>query len=69
MAAILRVKEGRTELVCTVPNVQGGKVTSTMVNCWMAAILRVDEGRTELVCTGTLIQPDLVVTTASCINM
>jgi hypothetical protein len=44
MAAILRVEEGQTELVCTVPNVQGGKVTSTMVNCWMAAILRVYMG-------------------------
>ena len=44
MAAILRVEEGRTELVCTEPNVQGGKVTST----WMAAILRVEDGRTEL---------------------
>ena len=44
----------------------GGKVTSTMLYCWIAAIVT-KEG--EFVCTGTLVADDLVVTTGSCINL
>ena len=41
-----------------------------MVYCWMVAIVRVgDKGEDQLVCSGTLVNTDLVVTSASCINM
>lgn len=43
----------------------GGKVTSTMLYCWIAAIVT-KEG--EFICTGTLVADDLVVTSGSCIN-
>ena len=44
----------------------GGKVTSTMLYCWIAAIVT-KEG--EFICTGTLVADDLVVTSGSCINL
>jgi len=43
----------------------GGKVTSTVLFCWVAAIMT-DEN--EFVCTGTLVADDLVVTSGSCID-
>jgi len=49
----------------TEARVIGGKVTSTVLYCWVAAILTL-EG--ELVCTGTLVTDDLVLTSGSCIN-
>ena len=50
----------------TEARVVGGKVTSTVLYCWVAAILTV-EG--EFVCTGTLVTDDLVLTSGSCINL
>ena len=44
----------------------GGKVTSTMLYCWIAAIVS-EEG--DFVCTGTLVADDLVVTSGSCIDL
>lgn len=44
-------------------------VTSTVVWCWMAAVMqrsRNPDRPLELVCTGTLVQQDLVLTSASC---
>ena len=46
--------------------ISGGKVTSTVLYCWVAAILT-KEG--EFVCTGTLVAEDLVITSGSCINL
>lgn len=47
--------------------ISGGKVTSTVLYCWVAAILTKDTG--EFVCTGTLVAEDLVITSGSCINL
>ena len=47
----------------------GGQVTSAVVWCWMAAIMRKThdpENPYSFVCSGTLVERDLVVTTASC---
>lgn len=55
----------------------GGSVTSTVIYCWMAAIVKVsdtevsEEGEEEEVpdeflCTGSLVENDLIVTSASC---
>ena len=47
----------------------GGEVTSAVVWCWMAAIMRRTrdpENPYSFVCSGTLVERDLVVTTASC---
>ena len=44
----------------------GGKVTSTMLYCWIAAIVT-EEG--DFICTGTLVADDLVVTSGSCIDL
>ena len=44
----------------------GGQVTSTVLYCWLAAIQSLQG---EFVCTGTLAAPDLVITSASCINL
>jgi len=49
----------------TEARVIGGKVTSTVLYCWVAAILTEDN---EFVCTGTLVADDLVLTSGSCIN-
>ena len=46
--------------------ISGGKVTSTVLYCWVAAILT-QQG--EFVCTGTLVAEDLVITSGSCINL
>jgi len=43
----------------------GGKVTSTMLYCWIAAIVT-EKG--DFICTGTLVADDLVVTSGSCID-
>ncbi|XP_043208761.1 uncharacterized protein LOC122374217 isoform X1 [Amphibalanus amphitrite] len=48
---------------------EGGEVTSAVVWCWMAAIMRKTrdpENPYSFVCSGTLVERDLVVTTASC---
>ena len=47
--------------------ISGGKVTSTVLYCWVAAILTKDTG--EFVCTGTLVAEDLVITSGSCIDL
>ena len=47
--------------------ISGGKVTSTVLYCWVAAILTRDTG--EFVCTGTLVAEDLVITSGSCIDL
>ena len=44
----------------------GGKVTSTMLYCWIAAIVT-EKG--DFICTGTLVADDLVVTSGSCIDL
>ena len=44
----------------------GGKVTSTVLYCWVAAILTEEN---EFVCTGTLAADDLVITSGSCIHL
>lgn len=49
----------------TEARVIGGKVTSTVLYCWVAAILTEEN---EFVCTGTLVTDDLVLTSGSCIN-
>lgn len=46
--------------------ISGGRVTSTVLYCWVAAIVTRDKG--EFVCTGTLVAEDLVITSGSCIN-
>ena len=51
------------------PRIIAGDVTSTVLYCWMAAIMEVSKDGDEpdqFICTGTLVQPDLVVTSASC---
>eukprot|EP00096_Caligus_rogercresseyi_P003671 TRINITY_DN1706_c0_g1_i1.p1 TRINITY_DN1706_c0_g1~~TRINITY_DN1706_c0_g1_i1.p1 ORF type:complete len:557 (-),score=102.64 TRINITY_DN1706_c0_g1_i1:59-1729(-) len=40
------------------------KVTSTVIYCWLAAVIEVETQK--LICTGTLVQRDVVITTASC---
>ena len=47
--------------------ISGGRVTSTVLYCWVAAILTRDTG--EFVCTGTLVAEDLVITSGSCIDL
>jgi len=49
----------------TEARVIGGKVTSTVLYCWVAAIMTLEN---EFVCTGTLVADDLVVTSGSCID-
>ena len=44
---------------------QGGKVTSTMLYCWMAAVL---DSTGTFMCTGTLLTPYLILTSASCVH-
>ena len=46
--------------------ISGGRVTSTVLYCWVAAITARDTG--EFICTGTLVAEDLVITSGSCIN-
>ena len=50
----------------TEARVIGGKVTSTVLYCWVAAIMTLEN---EFVCTGTLVADDLVVTSGSCIDL
>jgi len=58
-------QEQKARFEDTEARVIGGKVTSTVLYCWVAAILTL-EG--EFVCTGTLVADDLVLTSGSCIN-
>jgi len=58
-------KEQKARFEDTEARVIGGKVTSTVLYCWVAAILTEDN---EFVCTGTLVTDDLVLTSGSCIN-
>ena len=46
--------------------ISGGRVTSTVLYCWVAAIVTRDTE--EFVCTGTLVAEDLVITSGSCIS-
>jgi len=51
------------------PRIIAGDVTSTVLFCWMAAIMEKSKDESEsdqFICTGTLVEPDLVVTSASC---
>lgn len=50
------------------PRIIAGDVTSTVLFCWMAAIMeKTKEGEpNQFICTGALVEPDLVVTSASC---
>jgi len=58
-------QEQKARFEDTEARVIGGKVTSTVLYCWVAAILTVEN---EFVCTGTLVADDLVLTSGSCIN-
>ena len=59
-------QEQKARFEDTEARVIGGKVTSTVLYCWVAAILTVEN---EFVCTGTLVADDLVLTSGSCINL
>lgn len=49
------------------PRIIAGEVTSTVLFCWMAAIMeKSKDGPDQFICTGTLVEPDLIVTSASC---
>merc|ERR550532_1709165 len=51
------------------PRIIAGDVTSTVLFCWMVAIMEKSKDESEsdqFICTGTLVEPDLVVTSASC---
>jgi hypothetical protein len=50
------------------PRIIAGDVTSTVLYCWMAAIMEIskDGEKDQFICTGTLVEPDLIVTSASC---
>jgi hypothetical protein len=48
----------------------GGRVTSTVIWCWMAAFMAKNPGAGQdtFLCSGALIENDLVVSTASCLK-
>ena len=51
------------------PRIIAGDVTSTVLFCWLAAIMEIStkEGQPDqFICTGALVEPDLIVTSASC---
>ena len=50
------------------PRIIAGDVTSTVLFCWMAAIMEksAKQDSDQFICTGTLVEPDLIVTSASC---
>ena len=64
------IQQKSTEICLRVDDVKGrisgGRVTSTVLYCWVAAIVTRD---TEaFVCTGSLVAEDLVITSGSCIS-
>ncbi len=49
------------------PRIIAGDVTSTVLYCWMAAIVeKSKDDNNQFICTGALVEPDLIVTSASC---
>ena len=50
------------------PRIIAGDVTSTVLFCWLVAIMEKskDGNSDQFICTGALVEPDLVVTSASC---
>ena len=50
------------------PRIIAGDVTSTVLYCWLVAIIEKskDGNSDQFICTGALVEPDLVVTSASC---